>query len=61
MNLVRLKRSATIRGVMLSELTVGHGAVIFHQGRIIRTQPVVAVHGISDEEIRFEMEHESRK
>lgn len=56
MNLVRMKRSTTIQGIIMSPLTVGRKAIIFHKGRLIRTQRVVAVHGVSDDEIRFETE-----
>ena len=56
MNLLKIKKSTTMRGVMISTLEVGCKAIIFHQGQYLMTEPVVEIHDVSDERVCFETE-----
>lgn len=47
------KRSTTLSGFLLSPLAVGRCALISHQGTLIRTSRVVAIHSMKHSEIRF--------
>lgn len=44
----------TLEGVLMSPLAVGHRALVYTRGRPMLTSTVVAIHGICDDEIRFE-------
>ena len=48
------KKSTTLRGTLLYPLIVGGCAMILHNGKVIRTSRVVAVHKSTVRELRFE-------
>ncbi len=48
------KKSTTLSGILLHPLLIGGRALIFHCGQMIRTSPVVAIHGANADQIRFE-------
>lgn len=48
------KTTKTLSGALMRPLTVGMKAVILHQGQITLTSRVVAIHGQTDDEVRFE-------
>ena len=53
MNMVE-KKTKTLNGTLMMPLTVGTKAVILHQGQITLTSPVVAIHSVTENEVRFE-------
>lgn len=48
------KKTTIMEGVLMSPLALGRRALVFTQGRLMRTSTVVAIHDISDEQIHFE-------
>ena len=48
------KETKVMQGFLIGQLTVGRRALIFSQGHILRTSPVVKVLDVSDEETSFE-------
>lgn len=48
------KKHVYLHGTLLTPLAVGSCAFISHRGQLIRTTRVVAVHGLSDHQARFE-------
>lgn len=48
------KKSTTLHGTLLYPLIVGGCAMILHNGNVIRTSLVVAVHKSTARELRFE-------
>ena len=48
------KKTRTLNGTLMMPLTVGTKAVILHQGQVTLTTPVVAIHRLAENEVRFE-------
>lgn len=48
------KRDRILCGVLMYPLEVGKRALIFHEGRYIKTTPVQVIHGVDPHLIRFE-------
>lgn len=48
------KKSATLYGSLLCPLAVGHCALIWYQGQMMRTSQVVAIHNCTADAICFE-------
>ncbi len=48
------KEDRTLSGTLLRPLAVGSDAVIFHQGKVTRTAPIVAICRRTAEEVCFE-------
>lgn len=48
------KKSTTLNGTLMYPLVVGGRAVIYHNGRYIRTSRIIAIHDRTAEQIRFE-------
>lgn len=48
------KKSTTLSGTLMYPLVVGGRAVIYHNGRYIRTSRIVAIHDRKADQIRFE-------
>ncbi len=48
------KKTTTLNGILMYPLEVGCRALIFHNGRFIRTSRVAAIHKASREEVQFE-------
>lgn len=48
------KKTEILRGTLLCPLIVGNCALISSRGRLIRTSTVVAIHGQTCDEVRFE-------
>jgi len=48
------KENRTLSGILLRPLAVGSKAVIFHQGKITRTSPIVAICRRTVGEVCFE-------
>ena len=48
------KKNKTLNGTLMMPLTVGAKAVILHQGQITLTSQVVAIHSVTENEVRFE-------
>lgn len=51
------KKSTTLYGSLLYPLTVGHCAMIWYRGRLMRTSQVVAIHRCTADMICFETEN----
>ncbi len=43
-----------MEGTLIRPLSVGSRALFLHWRGLVRTSPVVAIHNISDDEVRFE-------
>lgn len=54
---MKIKKFATLSGVLLFPLRVGSRAVILHRGGYIHTSRVVAIHSTQPGSIRFETEN----
>lgn len=48
------KAMKIIEGTLIRPLSVGSRALLLHWRGLVRTSPVVAIHNISDDEVRFE-------
>ena len=48
------KKTKTLNGTLMTPLTVGARAMIRHQGQIMLTSQVVAIHSLAENEVRFE-------
>lgn len=48
------KKQTSLSGVLMYPLSIGTCAWILYGGQYIRTSPVVAVHSVGAQEIRFE-------
>lgn len=51
------KKSTTLSGTLMYPLVVGGRAVIYHNGRYIRTSRIVAIHDHTADQIRFETQN----
>lgn len=49
-----IKAMKFLDGTLLCPLAVGSRAVFLHRGNLVRTSRVVAIHGVTEEEARFE-------
>lgn len=49
-----MKKTQTLRGILLRPLTVGSKAVIVHAGKITRTAQITAIHRRTAEKLCFE-------
>lgn len=54
---MKIKKSATVSGVLLFPLCVGNRAIILHEGGYTHTSQVVAIHCVQPGNIRFETEN----
>ena len=54
---MKIKKSATVSGVLLFPLCVGNRAIILHEGGYTHTSRVVEIHGIQPGNIRLETEN----
>ena len=54
---MKIKKSATVSGVLLFPLCVGNRAIILHEGGYTHTSRVVEIHSIQPGNIRFETEN----
>ena len=48
------KKTRTLNGTLMMPLEVGARAMIRHQGQIMLTSQVVAIHSLTESEVRFE-------
>ena len=48
------KKTRTLNGELMMPLSVGTRAMILHQGQIMLTSQVVAIHSQKEDEVRFE-------
>ena len=48
------KKTRTLNGTLMMPLEVGARAMIRHQGQIMLTSQVVAIHSLTENEVRFE-------
>ena len=48
------KKTKTLNGTLMMPLAVGTRAMILHQGQIMLTSQVVAIHSLTEGEVRFE-------
>ncbi len=51
---MKAKKTATLSGTLMYPLEIGRCALIFHNGRFIRTSRVVEIHHAAREEVWFE-------
>lgn len=49
-----MKAMKIMEGTLIRPLSVGSRALFLHWGGLVRTSPVVAIHNIADDEVRFE-------
>ena len=48
------KKTRTLSGELMMPLSVGARAMILHQGQVMLTSQVVAIHSLKEDEVRFE-------
>ena len=48
------KKTKTLNGTLMTPLAVGARAMILHQGQVMLTSQVVAIHSVTGNEVRFE-------
>lgn len=49
-----MKNIRIVHGTLMYPLEVGSRALIFEEGRYLHTSTVIAIHGVTPQQIRFE-------
>ena len=49
-----MKNIRIVHGTLMHPLEVGNRALIFEEGRYLHTSTVIAIHGVTPQQIRFE-------
>lgn len=52
-----MKNIRIVHGTLMYPLEVGSRALIFEEGRYLHTSTVIAIHGVTPRQIRFETMH----
>ena len=55
-----MKNIRIVHGTLMYPLEVGSRALIFEEGRYLHTSTVIAIHGVTPQQIRFETMTASR-